>query len=357
MLHYIYYLSLWTITLTNQSIKRIGFACKWAEINHKGEIVSAEGLNTGGTTQAWAKRNSRSVVEEKIMDVAKRNIMNTHALVKRVATLEPELRMLRLTGDMLSFYTMDEYKDFWQSSDVQNSLARWFAPIGETARANDVRLSFHPDQFVVLASDRDEVVNKSIEEFEYHCDMARMMGYGQKFQDIKINVHISGRKGPQGIRDVYSRLSPEARNTLTLENEEYTHGLTDCLSLSDLVPTVMDIHHNWIREGEYISPNDDNVKKVIDSWRGIRPTLHYSVSREDVLVNHSRSILPDVGALIESGHNKQKLRAHSDYMWSDAANDWAYTHWDWADILVEAKGKNLASFALYEYFKSLENMI
>ena len=88
MLHYIYYLSLWTITLTNQSIKRIGFACKWAEINKKGEIVSAEGLNTGGTTQAWAKRNSRSLVEEKIMDVAKRNIMNTHALVKKVATLE-----------------------------------------------------------------------------------------------------------------------------------------------------------------------------------------------------------------------------------------------------------------------------
>lgn len=342
---------------TNQSVKRIGFACKWAEINKKGEIVSAEGLNTGGTTQAWAKRNSRSVVEEKIMDVAKRNIMNTHSLVKRVATLEPELRMVRLTSDMLSFYTMDEYKDFWNSTDVQSSLARWFAPIGETARANDVRLSFHPDQFVVLASDRDEVVNKSIEEFEYHCDMVRWMGYGKSFQDFKVNVHISGRRGPQGIRDVHNRLSPEARNTLTLENEEYTHGLTDCLSLSDLVPTVMDIHHNWIREGEYISPNDDNVKKVIDSWRGIRPTLHYSVSREDVLVNHSRSILPDVGALIESGHNKQKLRAHSDYMWSDAANDWAYTHWDWADILVEAKGKNLASFALYEYFKSLENMI
>jgi hypothetical protein len=339
---------------TNQSVKRIGFACKWAEINHKGEIVSAEGLNTGGTTQAWAKRNKRDVVEEKIMDVAKRNILNTHALVKKVATLEPELRMLRLTSDMLSFYTMDEYKDFWHSTDVQSSLERWFAPIGETARANDVRLSFHPDQFVVLASDREEVVNKSIEEFEYHCDMARWMGYGQKFQDMKINVHISGRKGPQGIRDVYNRLSPEARNTLTLENEEYTHGLSDCLSLSDLVPTVLDIHHHSIREGEYIQSTDDRIKKVIDSWRGVRPTIHYSLSREDVLVNHSRSILPDVGALIESGLSKQKLRAHSDYMWSDAANDWAKTHWEWADILVEAKAKNLASFALHKYFKSLE---
>ena len=353
MLHYIYYLSFWTITLTNQSIKRIGFACKWAEINKKGEIVSAEGLNTGGTTQAWAKRNKRDVVEEKIMDVAKRNILNTHALVKKVATLDPQLRMLRLTSDMLSFYTMDGYKEFWQSTDVQNSLERWMAPIGETARSNDVRLSFHPDQFVVLASDRDEVVNKSIEEFEYHCDMVRFMGYGQKFQDFKVNVHISGRRGPQGIRDVYNRLSPEARNTLTLENEEYTHGLTDCLSLSDLVPTVMDIHHNWIREGEYIQPTDDLVKMVIDSWRGVRPVCHYSVSREDVLVAHCNITLPDHKSLLESGHKKQKLRAHSNFYWNTAVNEWALGFTETHDIMCESKAKNLASFALHQQATTL----
>jgi UV DNA damage repair endonuclease len=331
--------------------KRIGFACKFAEINKKGEIASVEGLNTGGTTLAWAKRNNRAAVEQKIIDVAKSNILATHALVKKVATLEPELCMLRITSDMFSFYTHDDYKDFWHSSDVQTNLARWMAPIGETARANNVRLSFHPDQFVVLASDRDEVVNKSIEEFEYHADMARFMGYGKTFQDMKINVHISGRKGPQGIRDVFGRLSPEARNTLTLENEEYTHGLSDCLSLSDLVPTVLDIHHNWIREGTYIDCNSDLAKKVIDSWRGVRPTIHYSVSREDVLVGHDSNQLPDQAALIASGHSKQKLRAHSDYFWNDAVNDWALTFNDNFDIMCEAKGKNLASFKLLEHAK------
>jgi UV DNA damage endonuclease len=331
------------------TVKRIGFACKFSEINHKGEVVSVPELNTGGTTLAWAKRQSRTVAEEKVIEVAKRNIMHTHNLVKKVASLTPELRMVRLTSDMLSFYTHPDWLGFWQDKDTQNELAHWFAPIGETARTNDVRLSFHPDQFVVLASDRDEVVNNSIREFEYHTDMVRWMGYGKTFQDFKVNVHISGRKGPQGIRDVYNRLSPEARNTLTLENEEYTHGLTDCLSLSDLVPTVLDIHHNWIREGEYISPNDDLVKMVRDSWRGVRPTLHYSVSREDLLVGYSRSQLPSHGALIEAGHSKQKLRAHSDYYWNDAVNDWALTFRDNFDIMCESKCKNLASFKLHEY--------
>ena len=332
--------------------KRIGFACKLAEINKKGEISSVEGFNTGGTTLAWAKRNSRAIVEEKIIDVAKTNIVNTHNLIKKVASLPEPLRMLRITSDMLSFYTHEDYTNFWQDQNTQDMLSKWFAPLGETARQNNVRLSFHPDQFVVLASDREEVVNKSITEFEYHVDMARWMGYGKQFQDIKINVHISGRKGPQGIRDVFGRLSPEARNTLTLENEEYTHGLTDCLSLSDLVPTVLDIHHNWVREGNYLAHNDNLVKQVIASWRGLRPTLHYSVSREDVLGAHPGHILPDHGALIEAGYSKQKLRAHSDYYWNEAVNDWALTFLDNFDMMCESKAKNLASYKLYEKAKT-----
>lgn len=334
----------------NLNTKRIGFACKFAEINKKGEIASVEGLNTGGTTLAWAKRNNRQIVEDKIIDVAKTNIMNTHALVKKVASLPEPLRMLRITSDMLSFYTHEDYTDFWKRPDIQDSLERWMAPIGETARANNVRLSFHPDQFVVLASENENIVNKSIVEFEYHVDMARWMGYGKTFQDMKINVHISGRQGPEGIRKAYQRLSPEARNCITIENEENAWGLDDCLTLSDLLPIVLDIHHHWCREGEYIDPNSDNVKRVIDSWRGIRPAMHYSVSREDILVGHCENTLPDKNKLINEGKNKQKLRAHSDYYWNKAVNNWAMTFYDKFDIMCESKAKNLASFKLYEEY-------
>ena len=105
------------------TIKRIGFACKFAEINKKGEIASVEGLNTGGTTLAWAKRQTRSVAEDKILEVAQRNITNTHNLIKRVGTLDPSLRMLRITSYMLSFYTHPEFLDFWKSSDNQKFLS------------------------------------------------------------------------------------------------------------------------------------------------------------------------------------------------------------------------------------------
>jgi UV DNA damage repair endonuclease len=210
-----------------------------------------------------------------------------------------------------------------------------------------VRLSFHPGQFCVLASESEEIVNRSIEEFEYHADMARWMGYGQTFQDFKINVHISGKRGPAGIRSALGRLSPEARNCITIENDEMSWGIDASLELVKDCALVPDLHHHWIRTGEYIQATDPRLDGIIDSWRGVRPALHYSVSREDVLVDHPIDHMPDHARLLESGYKKQKMRAHSDFYWNHAVTDWALTFWDRFDIQCEAKGKNLASGQVY----------
>ena len=158
----------------------------------------------------------------------------------------------------------DSRSYFWRKSDVRAYCEKQFEKVGAVARSRDVRLSFHPGQFCVLASDSGDIVRRSIEEFEYHIDMVRWMGFGKSFQDFKVNVHISGRQGPEGIRRAYSRLSPEARNTITIENEEVSYGLDDCISISDLVPVVLDIHHHWIRE-----ENISNLGITVLEWSGI----------------------------------------------------------------------------------------
>jgi len=339
-------------------IKRIGFACKW--IDHAEQVDGikatddAKQYNTGGTTISWLNRQTREVAEQKLWDIMVQNIESTRRLVERVSRLDPHLRMVRISSDILPAYTESSWSYFWRRDDVMEYCARNFITIGDLARLHNVRLSFHPGQFTVLASDNPDIVNRSIEEFEYHTDMARWMGYGKTFQDFKINVHISGRQGPEGIRKALKRLSPEARNMLTIENEEISYGLDDCLELADVVPIVLDIHHHGIKTGgEYISPMDPRVDRVVQSWRGIRPTCHYSVSREDYLVGHSTIVRPDIATLLEQGHKKQKLRAHSDFYWNTAVNDWALEFTDRFDIMAESKGKNLASFALAEYAKSL----
>ena len=334
---------------------KIGFACKWIDFPHQTDGISknddAKQYNTGTTTISWLNKQSRDAAEEKLLELATQNIEATRKLVEKVGALDEPLRMVRLSSDILPAYTHDNYRDFYKRGDVLALLEREFSKIGVVARDKQVRLSMHPGQFTVLASDNPGIVDNSIEEFEYHADMARFMGYGKQFQDFKINVHISGKQGPEGIRRAYNRLSPEARNCITIENEENAWGLDDCLTLSDIIPTVLDVHHHWIREGEYISPLDDRVKNVVHSWRGVTPTMHYSVSREDYLVDHDPNVAPSHADLLQEGYKKQKLRAHSDFYWNTKVNDWAVSFLDTHDIMCESKGKNLASVALAKYAK------
>jgi UV DNA damage repair endonuclease len=339
----------------DNSVKRIGFACKYMHPDQTQSKKILEEiqrpLNTKSTTVAWLNRQSQDVAETRLWEIMLHNTESARRLVEYVSTLPKDLRMVRLGSDILPVYTEPTWSYFWHRRDVIDTMVPRFAAIGELARRTGVRLSFHPGQFCVLASVNPEIVNRSIEEFEYHADMARWMGYGRSFQDFKINVHISGRQGPDGIRAVLPRLSPEARNCLTIENDEMCWGLDASLELVDDCALVLDIHHHWIRDGEYIENNDDRIKRVIDSWRGVRPVIHYSVSREDLLLEHCRDTRPDLNTLLEQGYKKAKLRAHSDYYWNNAVNDWALTFRDQFDIMCESKAKNLASHALYEHEK------
>jgi UV DNA damage repair endonuclease len=179
------------------------------------------------------------------------------------------------------------------------------------------------------------------------------MGYGSTWHDdgFKINVHLSGKGGPDKFLRTLKKLSPEARNLITIENDEISNGLDISLSVASHVALVLDIHHHWVKTGEYISPQDDRVKRVVESWRGTRPAMHYSVSREDILVDHDPGVRPDLAGLLDRGYKKQQLRAHSDFYWNDAVNEWAAEFSPQFDIQCEAKGKNLASEHFAKFVK------
>tara|TARA_B100000497_G_scaffold127474_1_gene169414 strand:- start:8635 stop:9720 length:1086 start_codon:yes stop_codon:yes gene_type:complete len=334
-------------------IKRIGFACKYMhpDQTQKKKLLEEiqRPLNTRSTTVQWLNRQTREVAEQRLWDIMVHNIQSYMNLISYVGGLPNELRMVRLGSDVLPVYTQSDWSYFWRKPDVRDYCAKNFANVGKRARDLDVRLSMHPGQFTVLASDNPDIVNRSIEEFEYHVDCIRWMGYGQQFQDFKCNVHISGRQGPAGIINALPRLSQEARNVITIENDEMSWGIDASLELEKHVALVLDIHHHWVRTGEYIQPSDDRFHRVVDSWRGVRPTIHYSVSREDLLVGHDPNVLPNMDELLEQGFKKAKLRAHSDMMWNHAVNDWALQFNDAADIMVESKHKNLASRRLLEH--------
>jgi UV DNA damage endonuclease len=326
---------------------KIGFCCKW--LTDPGECggmkVNAANreLNGRSTTMRWLREHADQA-EQRQWDIMNHNARAALNMVETVGALRPELRMVRLGSEMLQGYTEPNWKAWWQQPDIQRHLEKIFRPIGDRARKLGVRLSFHPGQFCVLASENDGIVERSIEEFEYHADMARWMGYGSEWHDhgFKINVHLSGKGGPDKFLRTLDRLSPEARNLITIENDEIGNGIDVALAVAHRVALVLDIHHHWIKTGEYIEPRDPRAQRVVESWRGVRPVAHFSVSREDVLVGHDDRTRPDLERLLGAGYKKQRLRAHSDFYWNQAVNEWAAGFSEQWDIQCEAKGKNLA---------------
>ena len=332
-------------------MKRIGFACKYMHHKQdlpKGELASIQqAFNCVSTTIKYLDSLTRKEAFRFLAQIASYNVEAFHKLVFYAGNLPRSQRMVRLSSNCLPAYTHPKYSEFYQMPEMRSFLSTGLFKVGSLARSLDVRLSMHPGQFVVLASDKPDVVDRSIEEFEYHVDIARYMGYGQKFQDFKINVHISGKQGPDGIKRAFKRLSDEARCMLTIENDEYSWGIEHSLELAGICPLVLDVHHHWCYSGQYILPDSDIHKRVVESWRGVRPVIHFSQSREDVLIGHSKDRAPNFGHVLSSGIKKARLRAHSDTYWNTALNDYALQFLETSDIMCEVKTKNLASMALH----------
>lgn len=333
---------------------RIGFACQYRHAVRDltaGELKLIEGpFNPRTTTLRWMDGVTPETARNKLIEVVTHNLDAQLRLLAYVAELPPTLRMLRLSSDLLPFYSHPKVRAFYQEPDIQRQLIERFAAIGELGRSADIRLSFHPGQYCVLGSDKPAVVENSIAEFEYHADMIRMMGFGVRFQDFKCNLHIAGRLGGEGIRVVWPRLSTEARNCITFENEEKTYGVDDCLKLADLAPVVLDIHHCWINENDYIAPDSPRVQRIIDSWRGVRPAMHYSQPPEHLQAlgfGADQKLQMDELLKVVS---KRDLYGHSLLMWNRWTNRYALEFLDRFDIMFEAKGKNLAAQAFYEEF-------
>jgi UV DNA damage repair endonuclease len=316
----------------------IGFACK---INSSHDVADPK-LNIKSTTLTWLRNQTKQVATKKLEDLLKYNLVALHNQVTWVAKLSEQQRMFRISSDLLPAYTTPDFMPFYFSNEVQEFLETNLAKIGELARSKNVRLSFHPGQFCVLASENPGVVENSVQEFEYHCDIIRYLGYGKSFQDFKCNVHIGGKQGPQGIKTaVQHYLSPEARNCLTIENAEFSWGLDASLELVNTCALVLDIHHHWIKDNEWILATDPRITQIKDSWRGVKPVIHYSQSRE-LESTDFQGLVPAT----ETNLSKTKLRAHSDYYYNEAINSYAKQHLEWADIMLEAKQKNLAQAKL-----------
>lgn len=202
------------------------------------------------------------------------------------------------------------------------ALVARFRECGEFARQQGLRLSFHPDQFVVLNSPNAQTLANSLAELSYQAEVAEWVGADT------LNIHGGGAYGDKvgalrELRKNIDRLPDSVRNRLTLENDEKVYSPADllpvCLEMG--VPLVYDVHHHRCLPGGLSIA--EATEKSRSTWK-TEPLFHISSPLE--------------------GWDGPKPERHHDYIdVRDFPGEWL----GWPlTVEVEAKAKELAVLRL-----------
>ncbi len=220
-----------------------------------------------------------------LREIARANaIALAHAVVRCV---DLGIGAFRITSQILPLATHPVSGYALDALDEDGSIRRSFEAAGRLARELDVRLSFHPDQFVVINSVRDDVVESSIRELEMQAALGHLVGIDT------ITLHGGGMTGGKAdalarLERNLDRLSDAARVRLALENDDRLFTVRDLqpLCLRAGVPLVYDVHHHRC------NPDGLDVatatEAVTETWRGREPWMHIASPRDGVTARNPR---------------------------------------------------------------------
>lgn len=210
--------------------------------------------------------------------------------------------------------------------------------IGAKAKKYNQRITFHPGQYNVIGTPREEVLENTIRDLTYHTEVLELMGMGQ---DSVIVIHGGGvYKNKKETMDrwcvQFYKLPENVQKRIVLENCEKSFSIIDCLELSKRVgvPVVFDTHHfacyKLLHNDEVFEEPSYYMPLILETWkkRGIKPKFHISEQGTGKVGHHSDFIetIPDYLLEIPKKFNVN------------------------IDIMIEAKMKEQAIFKLYNKY-------
>jgi len=164
--------------------------------------------------------------------------------------------------------------------DWANHFRGELRKVGEFIAEHGTRISMHPDQFVIINALKDDVVERSIKELEYHCTLLDKMGLDST---AKIQIHLGGVYGDKDSAmdrfiSTYNSLSKPLKSRLVIENDDRSYSLEDCLSVYEKIgiPIIFDaFHHQCLNNGETVRQGLELSARTWSESDGI-PMVDYS---------------------------------------------------------------------------------
>ena len=173
------------------------------------------------------------------------------------------IKLYRMTSNLFPLCDIED----GIGENLLESMSADLAKIGEIAAKLGIRMVLHPDQFVVLSSEKPQVVENSINILQTHARIMDMLGLPRSTWAL-MNIH--GGKSGRGkeLVEVISLLPENIKSRLTLENDENAYSSSELLEVcqSAGIPLVFDAHHHICHE-KLDSYDDESVAEMFYAVR------------------------------------------------------------------------------------------
>lgn len=217
-----------------------------------------------------------SYSEEKLVVTVQMNLDCLFRILKFNG--ENDIFFFRMSSQTVPFASHPICKFNWKTH-----FSSQFKEIGEFIKENDIRISMHPGQFVVLNSPKKEVVEKSIADLIYHSKVLDAMGLDYT---AKIQIHIGGvynnrEQATDRFCETFKSLKQSIKKRLVIENDEKSYPLKDCLEINLKlgIPVVLDtLHHECNNNNESLR---EAILKAKETWMDIDELLMVDYSTQE----------------------------------------------------------------------------
>ena len=193
------------------------------------------------------------------------------------------LGMYRMSSDLAPYAT---HPDMPQFHGMVRESAADLRTIGEKARRLDIRLSFHPSQFVVLNSPDSVLVKKSVWDLASQADMLDLMELGP---EAVLVIHVGGTYGDIPASrarwvETWNTLPEPVRRRLVLEHDDLRFSAADVLWIHERtgVRLIFDYQHFWCLNPERADLRA-TLAAILATWPdGVTPKIHFSSPRTEL---------------------------------------------------------------------------
>ncbi|MFE8701890.1 UV DNA damage repair endonuclease UvsE [Cytobacillus sp. FJAT-54145] len=271
------------------------------------------------------KQLSAKEQKAKLLQVTSENIKNTLRMLHY--NIAHQIQVYRFSSSIVPLATHPEV--FW---DFVKPFKKEWKKIGDLVKQHNLRVSFHPNQFTLFTSPREEVTRNAVIDMEYHYNMLKAMGIEK---ESVINIHIGGAYGDktstlERFHESLKTLPLEIKDVMTLENDDKTYNTEETLEvcIKENIPLVFDYHHHMANLGE--KPLESLLPSIFETWerRSLKPKIHISSPKSD-----------------------KAFRSHADFVDPEFIKpmiDILKTFNRDVDFMIEAKGKDQALLKLVE---------